>query len=137
MNDNEAAHGIFRRLHDRSMTPVGNVLFGDEAFASSYTNTVVATEHYNPAGIVLTQAERSDFEKWRLVVRKGAEWGMRTLQGLYKRLTVPLSPDKKWNSELIEITIRLVNVTAVRMRHHNQLHSVFNDALASASWDVL
>ena len=135
VNDYRASQLVFHDLRDGRKTLPGNVLVGDIAFASAATNSIVATERYNPPGVDYSPWQ-SSYEKWRLVIRKGAEWGMRTLQALWPRITVPMSPDIEWNTKLLETVVRLTNLIASRMDSHCQLKSVYYDPMMRAPWQV-
>ncbi|KAJ7301332.1 hypothetical protein DFH08DRAFT_827671 [Mycena albidolilacea] len=69
--------------------------------------------------------ERLAFDRELLSYRQTAEWGMRTLQGSFGRLRLPLSVNNQdARGDLLEICARLHNLRAKRVGH-NQIRSVY------------
>ena len=80
----------------------------------------------------MTTAERKAWKRYVLHIRKSVEWGMRTLQAMWPRLTIPLSTDAEDRAKLFETTFRLHNLLQREMVHNNQIKTVFQDAFMRA-----
>jgi hypothetical protein len=82
------------------------------------------------AGEILRMTEEEKqaavrFDNQLLACRQAAEWGMRTIQGSFGRLRIPLPiNDTKGRANLIEICVRLSNVRA-RLVGISQIKDVF------------
>ena len=61
---------------------------------------------------------------------------MRTMQALWPRITVPMSPNQDANAKMIITALRLTNLIADRMDSHSQLKSVCFDPMMRAPWVV-
>ncbi|KAL0570561.1 hypothetical protein V5O48_011398 [Marasmius crinis-equi] len=127
-HDSNVARPIFERLHTR--VPNGYFLVADTAFprGSSSIAGKIRAPLKSGGRLTDTQAERDmalRFNRQLLSYRQTAEWGMRTIQGSFGRLCVPLdvnSPRKR--KRLLENCSRLFNVRA-RCVGINQIKSVY------------
>ena len=136
MHDSRASQVIYADLHNKDWTTPGNVLCGDSGFASSYSKAIVATESYQPPGVVVSAADRAALETWRLKIRKGAEFGINTWKRMCPRITVPMSTDISWNIKVLGASIRLTNLAAARMNNHNQLKAMYFDQMMRAPFQI-
>lgn len=120
---------LFNALRDAAQTPPGFGLLGDHAFSSLATNDIIGTEAFRDGTPgQLSAAEKVAWEAWWGPPRKSAEFGMRVLTSLWRRLqlNLPSMPDnRRFNMELMEMALRLTNLIAVNMVHHNQLRTMY------------
>jgi hypothetical protein len=123
-HDARVAENIYDKLSDR--TPDDAWLVSDTAFpnlAGKIKKPMKAGQHLHgtPAEI----AELVAFDNELLSCRQAAEWGMRTIQGSFGRLKLPLPADRHRDREVIlELCTRLTNVR-VRTVGVSQIKSVY------------
>ena len=125
-NDYTAASDLFERLHTDARLP-GYAILGDSAFSSNETDRVVATENFDPELPEVTRQQRDAWPKYQKMVRKAVEWGMRTVQATWPRLKMPLSNSIERRDSVITCCLRLHNVIANSLDHHNEIKTVFMD----------
>lgn len=122
MHDFTVARNIFEKLAGPE-TPIFHVVAGDSAFASSATNSTVATkDSFIPPladTIGKTAAElatlKEKWAKWIGSVRQSTEHGMRTLQAVWGRLKTELPTDEEERGLIIEICVLLHNFKCVTL----------------------
>jgi hypothetical protein len=123
-HDARVAESIYTKLEEK--TPEGYFLISDTAFPA------LAGKIKKPlrAGRTLrgTQAQIDElvaFDHQLLSARQAVEWGMRTIQGSFGRLRLPLPADQdEERGEMLEICFRLTNVRA-RKVGINQIASTY------------
>lgn len=114
----------------RTFVPEGYYLIADTAFphgAASINGKIQAPLKGGDriAGDEGSLRETLAFNAQLLAFRQTAEWGMRTLQGSFGRLRIPLdinNPDGR--QQLLEVCVRLFNLRA-RLVGINQIRSVY------------
>lgn len=127
-HDSHVAQPIFEQL--RSHVPDGYYLVADTAFprgAHSILGKIKAplkAGQHIPADPI-EQQEALQLNRQLLSYRQTAEWGMRTLQGSFGRLRVPLPVgNDALRKQLLETCVRLSNVRA-RCVGINQIRNVY------------
>ena len=120
---------LFLQMRDPAFNPPGFGLMADAAFASVGTNTFMYTESFRDGSPErLSPQEKLSWLKWWGPPRKSAEFGMRIVTSLWRRLLInlPTMPaNHVFNMELLEIALRMNNLIASRMDHHNQLKTMY------------
>lgn len=122
------ARGIYEKL--RSETPEGYYLVADTAFprGSDQIQGRIRAPMKQGQRLPADPQERSrveQFDKQLLSFRQSAEWGMRSLQGSFGRLRVPLEinhSDRRGN--LLEICVHLQNLRT-ELVGINEIRSVY------------
>ena len=115
----KVAQTIYQKL--RTRTPNGFYLVADSAFPRGSAELRHGGFIRVPmkAGETLRMTDEEmraavQFDNQLLSCRQAAEWGMRTIQGSFGRLQMPLPiNDTKWRANLVEICVRLSNVRAL------------------------
>lgn len=113
-HDAKIAQPIYKKL--RELTPDGFYLVADTAFPrqSRSIQERIKAPLKDGAKLPRDPTERQSllaFNRQLLSCRQAAEWGMRTLQGSFGRLRIPLNiANSKARAELLEVCIRLQNV---------------------------
>ncbi len=112
-------------------TQPGYSVLGDDAFANAATNDIYATKAYEPAHLpgAFVNEHRAMFHKQQLAKRNGVEWGMRTLQALWPRIKMPLPYVTEKRELILRAAIFLNNFVAAHVENHNQLKTVYQEAL--------
>jgi hypothetical protein len=130
--DYRCSLALFMKLRDRRQTPLGFGLMADAAFASHATNTFMYTETYlDGTDQPLSAAALAAWKRWWGPPRKSAEFGIRIVTSLWRRLLInlPSMPENHtFNMELLEVALRMNNLIASRMDHHNQLKTMYGVA---------
>ncbi|KAI0344497.1 hypothetical protein BDW22DRAFT_1391232 [Trametopsis cervina] len=127
-HDSRVARPIYAKLRDH--TPDGFYLVADTAFprGTDQINGRIRAALKQGAPLPDDMQERANvlyFDRQLLSYRQTAEWGMRTLQGSFGRLRLPLNAeDKHGRSELLEVCMRLSNVRTLRVGI-NQIRNVY------------
>ncbi len=129
-HDSRVAQTVYEKL--RSRTPNGFYLVADTAFprGSAALRRGGFIRAPMKAGEVLHMTEEAmrtavQFDNQLLSCRQAAEWGMRTIQGSFGRLRMPLPiDDTRARANLIEICVRLSNVRT-RLVGISQIKEVF------------
>lgn len=127
-HDSRLARGIFTKLRDQ--TPEGYCLIADTAFprgTDQIDGRIKAPLKHGTrvVGDAAAQARRLAFDRQLLSFRQTAEWGMRTMQGSFGRLRVPLQVNyKERRGDLLETCVRLFNLRAQTVGY-NQIRSVY------------
>lgn len=129
-HDSRVAQTIYQKLRYR--TPAGFYLVADTAFPRG--NGALRDGGYIRAPMKAGERLQMTDEEMRAAVqfdnqllscRQAAEWGMRTIQGSFGRLRMPLPiVDTRGRANLIETCIRLSNVRA-RVVGISQIREVF------------
>ncbi|KLO06853.1 hypothetical protein SCHPADRAFT_837453 [Schizopora paradoxa] len=141
-HDAKVAQGIFDKL--RKDTPDGFFLVADTAFprgARTIEGKIRAPlkQGQRLPSDPVKRAEVERFNRQLLSCRQAAEWGMRTLQGSFGRLRLPLDiGDDKARARLLEICVRLHNVrtTLVGINQiRNTYEPIWKDAEDDNMWD--
>jgi hypothetical protein len=127
-HDKSAAYGLTLRLRDPTQNPNKRVTLADIGLVGRATNDIFATPAFSPAdGAPVDAVTRSQFEHWQKFKRQPAEWSMRTLQALWRRITQPLPADDAKRNRLLELAVRLHNFVArVVPTQHNQTRTVYH-----------
>jgi hypothetical protein len=125
------ARSLTPLLRNVEWTQPGYSVLGDDAFANVATNDIYATKAYEPANLpaVFVNENRAKFHKQQLAKRNGVEWGMRTLQALWPRIKMPLPYDTGKRELILRAAIFLNNFVAMHVENHNQLKTVYQEAL--------
>ena len=129
-HDSRVALTIYKKL--RTRTPNGFYLVADTAFprgdAALRRGGFIRAPMKAGEILHMTQEELQaavKFDNQLLSCRQAAEWGMRTIQGSFGRLRMPLPiGDTRARANLIEICVRLSNVRA-RLVGISQIKAVF------------
>jgi hypothetical protein len=127
-HDSRVAQPIYEKL--RTRTPRGFYLVADTAFPRG-TNQIdgkirapIKTGQ-TLRGTTAEIEEKLVFDRELLSYRQTAEWGMRSLQGSFGRLRLPVDiGNKEARGNLIEICVRLLNLRTRRVGY-NQIRSVY------------
>ena len=129
-HDSKVAQTIYQKL--RLRTPDGFFLVADTAFPRGSVALrrggfirapMKAGERLQMTDEEMQAAVR--FDNQLLSCRQAAEWGMRTIQGSFGRLRLPLPiADTRARANLIEACIRLSNIRA-RLVGISQIQEVF------------
>ena len=127
-HDSRVAHPIYEKL--RTATPEGYYLVTDTAFPrgtsqiEGHIRAPMTQGHRLPAD--LTERRNAEqFDRQLLSFRQSAEWGMRSLQGSFGRLRVPLEVGyMDQRGDLLETCVRLQNFRT-RLVGINQIRSVY------------
>jgi DDE superfamily endonuclease len=127
-HDARVAYPIYKQLLEN--TPDGYYLVADTAFPRGQANIAGRIVAQMKAGerITATQAEIEEkalFDREVISYRQTAEWGMRSIQGSFGRLRLPLSiRNDHQRADLLEICFRLHNLCTRRIGR-NQIQSVY------------
>lgn len=127
-HDSRVAKGIYDKLRDE--TPDGYYLVTDMAFprGADQIHGRIRAPLKQGAHLPADPRERSrveQFDRELLAFRQSAEWGMRSLQGSFGRLRVPLEiAHSDQRGDLLEICVRLQNL-CTELVGINQLRSVY------------
>ena len=127
-HDSRVAQPIYEKL--RTATPEGYYLVTDTAFprGTSQIEGCIRAPMKQGQHLPVDITERrhvEQFDRQLLSFRQSAEWGMRSLQGSFGRLRVPLEVtygDR--HGDLLEICVRLQNLRT-RLVGINQIRSVY------------
>ena len=127
-HDSRVAASIYNKLLND--TPEGYYLVADTAFprGTDYIEGRIKAPHKVGQRLRGTQIEIHEqmrFNRQILSYRQSAEWGMRTLQGSFGRLRIPLEiHHTKRRADLLEVCVRLNNLRATRVGI-NQIRTVY------------
>ncbi|EIW77798.1 hypothetical protein CONPUDRAFT_92166 [Coniophora puteana RWD-64-598 SS2] len=127
-HDSRVAQPIYQFL--RTETPDGFYLVADTAFPRGTEQIAgrIKTPMKSGQRLPHNEAERQQvlaFDAQLVSFRQAAEWGMRTLQGSFGRLRIPLNIGSGTDrADLLEVCARLSNVRA-RLVGINQIRSVY------------
>ncbi|KAH7919463.1 hypothetical protein BV22DRAFT_1108057 [Leucogyrophana mollusca] len=128
-HDSRVAQPIYEKL--RTQTPDGFYLVADTAFPCGTAQIAgricvpLKAGQRIPGESQIEIAERMAFDRELLSYRQTAEWGMRTLQGSFGRLRVPLEiADSDRRANLLETCVRLHNVCTTLIGI-NQIQTVY------------
>ena len=127
-HDSRVARPIYEKL--RLRTPEGYYLVTDTAFPRGSNQIAGRIKAPMKSGtrLPVDHAERENVmqhDRQLLSFRQTAEWGMRTMQGSFGRLRVPLPINNgDLRSDILECVSRLFNLRA-RTIGHNQIRTVY------------
>ena len=127
-HDSHVARPLYEQL--RTRVPDNYYLVADSAFPRGTTLIKGKIQAPIKGGAVVPSDPRElkkllDFNRQLLSYRQTAEWGMRTMQGSFGRLRVPLDiNDEMGRQVLLETCVRLNNICA-RCVGINQIRSVY------------
>lgn len=127
-HDSRVARPIYEKL--RSQTPAGYYLVSDTAFPHGTDDIKGRIRKPLKSGQKIPGTakevdERMSFDRELLSYRQTAEWGMRSMQGSFGRLRVPLEiKDEQRRGNLLEICVRLHNVRT-QLVGINQIKNVY------------
>jgi hypothetical protein len=127
-HDSRVARPIYEKL--RSRTPEGYYLVTDTAFPRGTDQIAgrIKAPMKDGTRLPVNHAERENLmqhDRQLLSFRQTAEWGMRTMQGSFGRLRVPLSiKDSDLRGDILECASRLFNLRA-RTVGYNQIRTVY------------
>ncbi|KAF7763994.1 hypothetical protein Agabi119p4_8538 [Agaricus bisporus var. burnettii] len=127
-HDSRVAQPIYLKLQHR--TPEGYYLVTDTAFPRGSNQIAGRIQAPLKQGSKLPEDEHArnrllEFNRQLLSYRQTAEWGMRSLQGSFGRLRVPLSIHfESYRAEVLETITRLHNLRA-RCVGINQIRTVY------------
>jgi hypothetical protein len=126
-NDATISHQFAREILRKGHVPLGHTIAGDHgfyirAFLDFYDTPLTDYSERSDDALVLECQER--FSAWLTIVRQAAEWGMGSLQKVFKRLTTPLPQDATKRATIIECTMRLHNLRT-RRDGQNQTKTVY------------
>ncbi len=127
-HDSRVAQTIYDKL--RNDTPAGYYLVADSAFPASSNDLKGRILSPLKVGQRLQGSpeeleHRLALNRELLSYRQTAEWGMRSLQGSFGRLRIPLEVnDVDRRAKLLEICVRLHNLRARRVGY-NQIRTVY------------
>lgn len=126
VHDSTMAAGVYKKLQR------GNhkyKLVADSAFQSTgaMKNKVLTPFKQGAKLSSHTPTRRKQLNKHRKItqVRAAAEWGMRAVQSVFKRLRSNLKFNRNFNSSLLELIIRLYNLRT-RTMDRNQIKTVYD-----------
>jgi hypothetical protein len=135
MHDFTVSHGIIKTLLDVNNMPLHYAVAGDSAFSSVATDSIFCTaENFAPPPLDIpvnaaeAAARREKFRAWHKRVRQTVEHGMRSIQAVWARLKTPLPTDQVERGDLIETCVRLHNLCATYVVHHNQIQTCYLEA---------
>lgn len=115
-HDSRVARPIYEKL--RTETPEGYYLVTDTAFprGTDQISGQIKAPMKDGTHLPVDRAERElllQVDRQLLSYRQTAEWGMRTIQGTFGRLRVPLQINyQEIRGDLLEICARLYNLRA-------------------------
>ncbi|KAG8718355.1 hypothetical protein FRC09_012793 [Ceratobasidium sp. 395] len=127
-HDARVAHGVYPRLINN--TPEDHFLIADSAFprTSQVLRAKIRTPFKANAALPQDPEQRAAailYSNALVSARQAAEWGMRSLQGAFGRLKVPLDiNDPDGRMRLLEIVTRLHNLRT-RLVGINQIRTVY------------
>lgn len=127
-HDARVARPIYKLLREK--TPDGYFLVADTAFPRGTRQIAGRIRCALKQGERLPadeqeRAQRLAYDRQLLSYRQTAEWGMRSIQGVFGRLRLPLTiEDDKERSDMLEVCMRLTNVRTKRVGI-NQIRSVY------------
>jgi hypothetical protein len=127
-HDSRVARPIFEKL--RLRTPEGYYLVTDTAFPRGTDQIAgrIKAPMKDGTRLPVDLAERENvmqYDRQLLSFRQTAEWGMRTMQGSFGRLRVPLPiKNSDQRCDILECVSRLFNLRA-RTVGHNQIRTVY------------
>jgi hypothetical protein len=125
------ARNLTPLLRDATLTLPGYSILGDDAFGNGATNDIYATKAYESAHLRpdFQIDNRALFHIQQKAKRQGVEWGMRTLQAMWPRVKMPLPFDNAKRELMLSAAIFLNNFVARHVDNHNQLKTVYQEAL--------
>ena len=127
-HDSRVAQPMYEKLLTK--TPDGFYLVADTAFprgSLDIAGRIEAPIKHGETfrGTVRAIDDRFDFDQQLLSYRQTAEWGMRSIQGSFGRLRLPLPiNDEDFRIELLESVFRLHNLRTRRIGY-NQIRTVY------------
>ncbi|CAK5279623.1 unnamed protein product [Mycena citricolor] len=127
-HDSRVARPIYEKL--RENTPAGFYLVADTAFPRGTGQIEGKIRAPIKSGQTITGREdeiqeRLEFDRQLLAYRQTVEWGMRSVQGAFGRLRIPLDiNDNNRRGNMIELCLRLHNLRTNRVGH-NQIRTVY------------
>jgi hypothetical protein len=121
-NDFTGAAPFYERME--SITAPGFVAVADKGFSSHRTDKYMASERFQlPVGV--PGATRLKFERWRQAIRKSAEFGLNTMCCTWRRINNLLPKVGSDRDRMWEVVIRLYNLNAHCIPHHNQIKTMY------------
>ena len=127
-HDSRVARPIYEKL--RLRTPHGYYLVTDTAFPRGTDQIAgrIKAPMKDGTRLPVDEEERNhvlQYDRQLLSYRQTAEWGMRTMQGSFGRLRIPLAVNHSdLRGDLLETVSRLFNLRA-RAVGHNQIRTVY------------
>ena len=137
-HDSNIADCLYAKLLNN--TPEGYQIISDTAFPRCPNRLDYRIMAPKKKGDRLPTSPRSYarlklFNKQLVAACQAAEWGMRSLQGSFGRLKLPLpAADHQFRSQVIELAVRLHQVRC-RSVQINQTHTVYQSV--ESEWDLL
>jgi DDE superfamily endonuclease len=133
-HDANVARPLYDVLADSTLTPSPYALIADTAFPrrKEMRNKIITPdrvdEFYN-RNLQLASADNAEYDCYNrqvLSARQAVEWGMHSLQSVFRRLSVRLDYNPPANRDLLKLIFHLFNLR-VRMVGLNQIRSVYYD----------
>lgn len=121
-NDYTGAASFYERMEN--ITAPGFVAVADKGFSSHRTDKYMASERFILPDEV-GGATRRRFESWRQAIRKSAEFGLNTMCCTWRRINDLLPKDSPDRDRMWAIVIRLYNLNAHCIAHHNQIRTMY------------
>lgn len=127
-HDSRVARAIYRKLDED--VPEGYFIVADTAFPRGTIGSASKIKAPLKAGQALPRGSQERaallaFDRQLVSYRQSVEWGMRTLQGSFGRLRLPLDANNdEERGDLLEICSRLSNVRTLRVGI-NQIRNVY------------
>jgi hypothetical protein len=131
LNDKTAAVPLVGVLRNQEYNPLSMGVLVDPGFSCKDTDDILVSENFTPATaagepVAVTAETRRAFQRWLKAARQPAEWGMRTLNGAWPRMTQPLPTDNAARQQLYNIVVRLHNLVATTVNYgKNEIRSVY------------
>lgn len=127
-HDSTVAQPLYPLLLDNSATPSPFFIVGDTAFKmqgeiSNKLQTPLKKDDLSADSQI--RAIQMDSHRAVTSVRQAAEWGMRSIQGAFARLSLRLTSDSKSRRIILEIIFRLFNART-RLMKINQTAVVYS-----------
>jgi hypothetical protein len=134
-HDFRIAAGIYARLKNPRWTPIRAALFSDSAFASKYTNEIMAgryTFRPPPEAVSDDPEERAEqkkqYERLQRKSRQLSEHANNTLEAVWRRLTTPLPLDDDWRVLIFTTCLMMHNLNASLVSGTNQSTTLYMEA---------
>jgi len=136
LHDSTLAQPAYRNLLDLSKTPAKFRLLADSAF-NACGNKILKPFKQGQRLSKNSGARKRQLLRNAIVIqaRQAAEWGMRALQSVFRRLSHKLKFDKTYNKHLIELVLRLYNLRT-RTMDRNQIKTVYKSVLEVVQEDI-
>lgn len=126
-HDSALSQRLYELLSDQQLTAPGFRLLADSAFDGSCPGIMKSRDidHLFDSGRAREAAAAVEDERVIARTRVAAEWGMRTLESVFKRLNKKLAFNPSANHKLIKLILHLNNLRC-RSMQINQIANVFN-----------